>query len=312
MSRRSEPKLLMAAINTGLYGTDAISNGSGTAMQTRELAITAIEGETLERELDDGKLGHKQALLVGTHVKVTGQVEIAGSGSNTTAPGWEPIIVAGGYESSITADTDESTPDGYVTFERTETGSEKDVTFYAYRDGQFHKITGARLTFTSRLNVNEIPVFDFEITGLYAGIVEGNIPGATFSNFSTPAKVGATYTELTIDSTEYKMLQFELNETNEVVYDENTVEEAVYLTNYKPEGRILIEAPALSSFNPYDLALNHAEVAIKLTHGTAAGNKVTIDIPKAQIMRTSDSDQNGRLTYEIPFRVLGEHTFKTE
>jgi hypothetical protein len=242
-------------------------------------------------------------MLVGTHVKASFSVEIAGSGAATTKPAYDILLQCSGYAGAAGASSYDYT--------RVAAGSEKDGTFYLYKDSILHKITGAISTASHKLNVGELPTMDFEITGLYGGVVTGTMPTADFSTFIVPEKVGATHTTLLIAGTEYKMLGFELDEGNEVIFDENTVEERVYLIDYKGTGKITIEAPALGTFDPFATALAEQQLAIKLTHGTTAGNIFEINIPAAQLERTTYGDKDGRVTYEIPFRVIGSHTIST-
>lgn len=297
MSRKTRKILMTAAINAAAYGTDAIAAGTGIAIQTRGLEITPMEGEEIDRELDNGALGNTPVLMVGIHVKASGSVEIAGAGTAGDAPDYSVLLQAAGFASAASASTWQ--------FTRITDGTEKDATFYVYKDGAIHKLTGARATFSAKLAVGELPSFDFEITGLYGGIVSGALPVPDFSGFTKPAKVGAAATMFKIGATEHKMLSFELAENNEIAFDENTVEEAVYLTDFKPDGTFTIEAPALATFDPFALALSEAQQAITLTHGTTAGNIVEINLPSVQFGRPTYGDKDGRVTYEIPFRVIG-------
>lgn len=296
-SRRTRKILMTAAMNAAAYGTDAIAAGTGAPILTRGLEITPLEGEEIDRELDNGQMGNTPALMVGTHVKASGSVEIAGAGTAGNAPAYSPIINCSGFNGLKVTSVFE--------FTRPTDGSEKDATFYIYKDGAIHRIRGARATFSTKMTVGEIATFDFEITGLYGGIVTGAVPTADFTGFIKPVKVGATSTTFKIGAATHKMLSFELAENNEITFDENTVEEAVYLTDFKPDGTFTIEAPALATFDPFTVALSEATQALTITHGTTAGNIVEISLPTVQLGRPTYGDKDGRVTYEIPFRVIG-------
>ncbi len=305
MSRKTRKTLITAAINAGAYGQDAIDNGATpVAIQTSGLEITPIEGSEIDRELDNDQLGNSPVMLIGTHVKASGSVELAGSGDATTPPAYQILINAAGYDIAPTLDS--------VDYQRITDNSEPDATFIVYKDGAYHKIKGARVNFSTSLKIGELPKLNFEITGLYNGIVEGALPAADFSAFIKPVPVGSTHTSVTLAGNQVKMLEFELNENNEIAYDENTVEEAVYLTDFKPDGKLVIEAPSLSTLNPFDLALKEQLTTLAVTHGTAAGNIVEISAAEIQIGRPTYGDKDGRMTYDIPFRVIGSHTLKTK
>jgi hypothetical protein len=304
MSRLTRFKQLTAAINTGAYGADAIAAGTGLAMLTSNLAINPIEGETQERLLDDGRLGNKPVAMIGTHVKITGSIEVAGAGTADAIPAYNPIMVACGYAANILADS--------VEIGRPNPGTEQDVTFYVYLDGVVHRVTGARGTLSTTINVNEIPMREFDITGIYAGHdAAGSFPDADFSQFRVPVKVGAMHTTLIIGGETLKMLEFELTDNNEINYDEDTVAEGVYLTDYAIEGRVLIEAPLVSDYDPIAICLAQTQLALQLTHGTDAGFIEQFDAPTIQLMRPQYGDRNGRMTWDIPFSVIGAYTITT-
>jgi hypothetical protein len=305
VSRLTRFKLLTAAINVGAYGIDAIQAGTPVAILTSNMEITPIEGDTLDRPLDDGLLGNKSVAMVGTHVKISGYVEMAGAGTDTDIPAYQPIMVAAGFEATVGA--------SFVEFERPAPGTERDVTFYVYLDGVVHKVTGARATFSTTINVGELPRREFEITGLYAGhAANATLPVADFTQFQKPVKVGAINTTLTVGGVERKMLEFELTENVEINYDENTVDEAVYLTDYAVEGRMLIEAPDVSVFDPISIALAETQLEIELIHGVTVGRIEQINIPKVQLGRPTYNDRNGRMAWDIPFTVIGTYKLTTK
>ena len=166
MSRKTRKTLLTAAINEATYGADAIDNGTPKAMLTSGFDLTPIEGDDLERDLDTGEGGHTEMIPVGTHVKASGNIEITGSGTPTTPVAYEPILVGAGYLTT--------TETGSVEYVRIHDNSEKDVTFYGYKDGAIHIITGARVTFTTNIKVGEIAKQEFEkgITTKFRGMQE--------------------------------------------------------------------------------------------------------------------------------------------
>lgn len=303
-NRKTKKKLLVAAVNDAAYGTDAVDGGTPKAMLTSGFDLTPIEGDDIERDLDTGEGGHSEYIPVGTHVKASGSIEVGGSGTPATPAAFEPIYIGAGYQTTPVADAVEHT--------RVHDNSEKDVTFYGYKDGAIHIITGARVTFTTNITVNEVPKIEFEITGLYGGILSGNIPVADFSAFRKPLKVGHINTTFKLDDVEYKMLEFTCVEGNEIVYDENTVEEAVQITDWKTEGSFTIECPPIAEFDPFSKALNTETLKMQIIHGITAGDIYQLDAEKIQLGRATYGDKEGRMTYVIPYRVIGEHKHTTK
>jgi len=303
MSRKTRKTLMTVAVNAAAYGDDAIQAGTPVAIQTSGLDITPLEGTEIDRELDTGELGNTQQMLVGTHVKASFTIELAGANdAANTPPAFDAIIQGAGF-----VGTDQTTSYEYS---RISDNTEPDITSYIYKDGAIHKITGARLTKTTKIMVGEIPKIECELTGLYGGIVSGSLPVPDFSGFTTPVKVGATNTTFKMGGSsgtaaELSLLEFEWNENNEITWDENTVDERVYLTNFTPDGKIVVEAPDLGTFDPFSLALSETLQYIEVTHGIASGNIATIVLPQVQLGRPTYADKDGRMTYDIPFRVIG-------
>lgn len=305
MSRKTRKKILAAAINEAVYGADAIAAGTAQYMQTTGLEITPIEGEDIDRELDTPELGNSARMLVGDNVKISTGIELTGSGSATQPVPYLPVLVAAGWTATPGASE--------VVYSKVTDNSEKDVTFYGYQDGALHKATGARGTLTFTANINEVPKIEAELTGLFNGIQKTPLPNAPdFSAFQLPQKVGATHTRLLVDGQALKMFEFEVSENVEVIYDENTEGEEVFIADYAAEGRIMVEAPALDEFDPFTIALGETQVPIRLEHGTGTGKEIEFNIPKAQFQRPTYGDREGKVTYEINFWIIGsDYTLTT-
>ena len=308
MSRRTKKKLIVGRANDGTnpYGTDLLEGGTpGQAIQTTGLEITPLEGEEIERELDDGKSGGKPMIMSGIHVKLSGSVEAAGSGEAVTPVKYQSILQCAGR--SVEVGTTE------VKYNRITDNSEPDATFYYFNDGSLHKLVGARATSGASLKVGELPTFTFEITGLYGGVVEQGMPATPdFSGFETPLKVGHENTTFTLDGTEYPMFEFEYEENAEVSYSENTIDEEIDITDWKPDGTMVIEAPALSDFDPFSIATSNAQLPIAITHGLTEGNIVSITSSAIQLGKPAYGDREGKLTISMPFRFIDDPVIETK
>lgn len=95
-------KRLILAKTEASYGTDSSPAGTD-AILVRELEITPLQSDTVDRELIRPYLGASQQLLANTRVEVTFQVEMAGSGSAGTAPAFGRVIQACGFSATTTA-----------------------------------------------------------------------------------------------------------------------------------------------------------------------------------------------------------------
>jgi hypothetical protein len=69
----------------------------------RDLSITPLQSDVVDRELIRPYLGASEQLLANTRVEVTFQVEMAGSGTGGTAPAFGRVVQACGFSQTITA-----------------------------------------------------------------------------------------------------------------------------------------------------------------------------------------------------------------
>jgi hypothetical protein len=95
-------KRLILAKTESPYGTDASPDGTD-AILVRDLSITPLQSDVVDRELIRPYLGASEQLLANTRVEVTFQVEMAGSGTGGTAPAFGRVVQACGFSQTITA-----------------------------------------------------------------------------------------------------------------------------------------------------------------------------------------------------------------
>ena len=305
MSRSAKKKYIAICVNDGgTYGDDFISaGGKATIIQTSELDIEPFAGDEINRNIDNGASGNSPVLLVGTHVTLSFNVEAAGSGTNTTPVPYAGIFNIAGYEHTAKAD--------HVLYNRLQSGVIKDATVYYHSDGALHKITGARAEFSITLEAKALGQFAVKVTGLYGGIVSNDFTPPDLSAFQIPKKVGSTYTTFKLDGTNRTLVKFEGKAGNEVNYIEYVGKEAVEITDWAPDGSIIIEAPPLGDFDPFAVAASEAQMPIEIVHGVP-GNRITIASTKIQLGRPKYGSQDGVRTYELAFRFIKDFTIKSD
>ena len=101
MALLTRKRLLLAEIE-GTYGSDPSPTGTD-AVLVRDLNITPVQSESVNRDLVRPYLGASEQLLANVRVECTFSVELAGSGTAGTAPRYGSILKACGFaETSIT------------------------------------------------------------------------------------------------------------------------------------------------------------------------------------------------------------------
>ena len=282
------------------YGTDSTPAGSD-AVQVRNLEITPVESEVLSRDLVRTYLGNSPQLIANTRVLVTFEVEYSGSGTAGTAPRYGALLKACGFSETVVASTSVTYAPVSASFDS--------VTIYYSTDGVRHKVTGARGTFSLNLNANQIPVINFTMTGQYNAPTDTADPTTTFTNQAAPQIFNDTNTTAfsLFGETGLPLQSCTLDLGNEVVYRElvNSDKE-VSIVNRAGNGSLVIEMPTLATHDFFADAVAGTTGAMSITHGTSAGNIITLASAAGGISlgNPSYSEDQGVVMLNLPYTLV--------
>jgi hypothetical protein len=279
------------------YGTDSTPAGAD-AVLVRNLEITPIESDTVSRDLIRPYLGNSEQLLANTRVSITFQVEFAGSGTAGTAPKYGSLLKACGMSETVVATTS-------VTYAPV-SASFSSATIYFNNDGVLHKATGCRGTFSINCNLNEIPVIDFTMTGIYNAPTDTAAPSVTYSAQATPLlfKEGNT-SSFSLLGYSGCLMNVSLDMANDVIYRELVgCTKQVLITNRAPAGTCVIEAPSIAAKDFFTIANSNTTGSLTFAHGTTAGNIVTFTAQKVDIGQPTYSDQDGIQMLNLPYVAI--------
>lgn len=286
-------RTLLAKIET-TYGTDSTPAGSD-AVQVRNLAITPVESDVINRDLVRSYLGNSPQLIANTRVGVTFEVEYSGSGTAGTAPRYGAILKACGFSETISVGTS-------VTYAPV-SSSFSSVTLYYSADGLRHKVTGCRGTFTLNLTANQIPVISFTMTGQYVAPTDTADPTPTYTNQAAPQIFNDTNTTTfsLFSSSALPLQSCQVDVGNDIAYRElvNSDKEVV-LTNRAASGSFVIEAPTLATKDFFATAVAGTTGALNLVHGTTAGNIITLAAPVVSLGNPAYSEDQGVIMLNLP------------
>lgn len=300
MAKLYRKRTILAKIES-TYGTDSSPTGANDAIQVRNLEISPAESEVLSRDLIRTYLGNSPQLIANTRVNVTFEVEYSGSGTAGTAPQYDPILKSCGMASTVVTDTS-------VTYAPVSTSFDS-CTIYYSTDGVQHIVTGCRGTFTISLNANQIPVYNFTMTGQYNAPTDTADPTTTFQNQADPEIFNDTNTtSFTLFSATTLALQTaEIDLGNEVVYRElvNSDKE-VLIVNRAATGNFVIEAPTLATKDFFALAVAGTSGNLSIVHGQTAGNIITLTSPTSGLSlgNPTYSEDTGIVMLNIPTTLV--------
>lgn len=286
---------LLAKIETD-YGVDSLPTGGANAIQANEVTLTPLAGQEVRRELMLPYLGNQGALLVGNHVELQFQVEVAGSAAAGTAPAYGPLLRACGLSEVIVAATS-------VTYAPVSAGVES-ATLYANLDGVNHKLIGARGTVTVNLAPNAIPRFSFTVRGLLVAAADVALPAVTLTAYRVPLPVSKSNTPTYLlhgYSAIGESLALDLGNTVEV---RNLIgEDSIQITDRQATGTAVMEAKSVATMDWFGRAVAHTKGALSLVHGTVAGNIVEFAAPAVQIGRPTYGQTQGITNISLPLML---------
>ena len=297
MALLARKKLLLAKIET-TYGTDSTPTGAANAIQTSNFQITPLDGPTTSRNLDSPYLGNDVQIQVGSYVTVTFDVEFAGSGSGVDeVPAYGPLLEACGFDETVVVSTNVIYSPSNSDFES--------LTMYAHLDGQLHSITGARGSVAMSLSPGGIPQFSFTFMGLFNTPSSDTDPTPVFTAFATPVPVNNTNTTTATLHGETLVLRgLSLDVGNEVAYQNVVNSEAVDIIDRAVSGSISFDAPAISDKDWFTTAINSTTGNLTFTHGTTAGNIVTVTGPATQVISPTYGEASGIRTIEASLSLI--------
>ena len=290
-------KRLILAKTESTYGTDSSPVGTD-AVLVRDLSITPLQSDTVDRELIRPYFGASEQLLANTRVEVTFQVELAGSGTAGTAPTYGRVLQACAFSETVSAGVSVTYAPVSATFDS--------VTIFYNIDGVLHKVTGCRGTFTLNGAVGEIPTIDFTMTGIYNAPTDTAAPAVTYSNQAAPVifKNGNT-TGFELFSYSGCLQSIELDIGNEVIYRELVgCNKEVLINNRAVTGSVVLEAPTIASKDFFTTALGTALGNLTFQHGQTAGNIVSFASTSIDIGDVNYEDQDGIHMLSIPVTAV--------
>lgn len=278
-------RVVVAKIET-TYGTDSAPTGAANAIVVSNLDITPMEAELIDRDVLRPYLGSNEQILAARYVKMTFDVEVAGSGAAGTAPKWDPLLRACGFSATTSAGVS-------VAYKNISSAFES-ATIWTNYDGVMHKMVGARGNVKFDLTAKQIPKMSYEFWGLFVPVADGTISGVSYTGWILPLAVNDTNTTAaTLHGTSVNMSKFGVDSGNQLVYRNIVNSESVLITDSKVVGSMTFEAGLMATKNWFSIAEAVTLGALTVTHGTTAGNIVEFTSSRVQIKPPKYTSEDG-------------------
>ena len=282
--------VILAKLETA-YGTDPTPAAATDALIVSNQSIKPLVAQNVERNIVTGNLGQAEQLVGTNYVEATFDVEIAGSGTPTTAPAWGKLLRACGFAETVQTASVDYTPISDISGV-----ASTSVTIYYYLAGRLYKLLGARGTFSMEMGVGERPVFRFRFIGRNGGLTAAAVPTPTLTMWRTPLVVtdsntadlllgAVTYTAATgivSGGTAFTSKGLQVDIANNVVFQPLIGGETVEIVARNVAGKISRDLSAAQAVSDMTDILANTTTGLGFTHGTTAGNIVVVHAPKVQ------------------------------
>jgi len=277
------------------YGTSS-TPANTDAVLVKSLELTPLAGDVVSRDLIRGYLGNSEQLIARTYVELKFDVELAGSGTAGTAPRYGNLLQACGMALTTVASTSNTYAPVSASF-----GSS---TIVYNTDGLNHVLTGCRGSFSIKAEVGQVPVLSFSMVGIYNAPTDVSPVSASYTTQATPLvfRQGNT-SAFSIFSYSGLLQSFDVDLANATVYRQlvGSASGEVVITDRKPAGSVMIEAPTIATKDFFAIALASATGGLSFTHGTTAGNRVVFNSPQTDITTPAYGEQDGVRMLNLPY-----------
>jgi hypothetical protein len=274
-------------------------------MRTKGAEIT-VNAEQLDTDEDDASLGYREKIIAGSHFAMSFEMQLSGSGTAEVPPSYGALLQICAYDMDDSSGT-------HVDFTKVDDDTWPDATIYFYFEDRLHKALGCQGNVSRTFTNDGFPVFKFDITGKWGGIVTSTFPAPAFGPHAKAVPVSFANTHFKIGATEFVLTNFTCDEKNEVNFSDLPGFEGVSIDDFIPDGEAEIWVPALGAFDPFSIsqANDGSLFTQEITHGKTEGNIVICTETDTQLLPPSYGDFEGKRTFKIPFGRKGVGIIRT-
>jgi hypothetical protein len=280
------------------YGTDAAPVAANAVLLT-DVSFQPMEGDDVSRNIELPYMGAQDTIAAGLRAVLTGTFELVGSGTAGTAPGWSMLMRMLGVAEVIVATTS-------VTYSPVSANHESG-SIYFFVGPTRYVMTGCRGTGELTVTAQGVPGVRVTLTGLFTIPSDQAAPAIDLSSFQEPQVASKTNTPtFTIGGVSFVLRQFGLNLGNDVQPRMLVGREEIAIVDRSETASVTVEAVPMATYNPYQMSISpKPRQAIALSHGTVAGRRVAISLPRAVQQRPSGLDnQQGVVEWPLTFVPL--------
>ena len=247
-----------------------------------------------DTQANDGSISPRAGTLGQKYIEFSFDHELQVNNSAQTVPPCDPVLLACGFSKSSGVYTPRTT-------------SMDSCTFYVYEEDVIQHIHGCRGNLAINLNAGQNAIFSFTMQGLYEKPADTTFPVTWTDNGGAP--LVAINQAFAYHSTAFVIDSLTVNMNNTLTQSPNMDDavshgiNSINITDRNPEGSF---DPEMFKSATYDIwtvyeAVDQKALTYVLSNGTA---KLTISVPKTELMNIQSGDRSGTRIYEFPFRCV--------
>ena len=246
---------------------------------------------TTNERTGQSNLSHRTAVHGTRAGTFTLETELVGSGTSGSDPLWASTLL---NACGFTASGQTYSPD---------TDSVTTLTMGTYEDGRNRLLLGCMGTFTMTLTAGNPVRVAWEFSGKLGVHTDVALLAPTYDTTLPPRFASAT---VTIGGNNYKVNEVVIASNCEVVMREDASDvtgiHAHYIVARRPTVTIDPEAQLYATKDFHADWLAETEAAINIVVGSATGNTITLNAPKAQLTNAPVGDRNGLLVEALEYQ----------
>ena len=266
------------------------------AMLCRITNFNTRQGTLKERTNVQSHYGAQKSLYMGTYSTIGVEVDLFASGTAGTVPPWAALL-------QICGRSLVEVPTTSVTFEMA--GRPYDAATIGYHmDGELHVMRGCRGTASLRANADDHLMLVMEIWGLDVDPSSTAIPSFDFSAWKEPLPINQQNCTFSLHGYSGVLNQLELTDGNNVTHRNNPGVREIDIRGRNPGGNIQIDLPGIGTKNFHQTIKQHATGALNLVLGATAGQIITVNCPKVQLINPTFPEADGIVQLGAGLKLL--------
>lgn len=297
-----EERTLLLVKKESTYGSDPTPTVASNAVIVSGAKIKEVH-EAAERPAQVSSLSPVASLAGSIYAELSFTVEVKGSGTKGTAGRIGAILQACGLDETASAGSS-------VTYTPA-SGTFASVTAYLYKDGRLHIVTGARGTLKYKGQANKTAVLEVSLKGLYTAPTDVALPAVTAGQLETtspPVCKGQTVSLNSVTTLAIESSELDLGVNVAALPSKSATNGigSVAITGRKPSLTLNPESVTIATLDLRSLI--GSPVAYSEVLGSVAGNKVTVSVPKFNLIDIEYGEREGMVVENLK----GECTRNTD